>query len=94
MVNRRCMLLSSPSRDLSSLRKSYLQRFQLTKVADACYRATAVDGGYSFTVPEAPEGTAPISGQSYIVLTGCNTTVSDDTVAAGPGVVEITNLLA
>ncbi|KAL8720908.1 MAG: hypothetical protein Q9225_002294 [Loekoesia sp. 1 TL-2023] len=51
--------------------------------------ATPVDGGFSLTVPTAPEGTAPIAGQSYVVLTGCNTTVSDDTVAAGPAVVEI-----
>ena len=56
-------------------------------IADSQNRATAVDGGFSLTVPEAPEGTAPISGQSYIVLTGCNTTVSDDTVAAGPAIV-------
>ena len=58
------------------------------------HRATAVKGGFSLTVPEVPEGTAPISGQSYVVLTGCNTTVSDDTVTAGPAIVEITNLLA
>ena len=63
-------------------------------LANAHDRATAVDGGFSLKVSEAPEGTATISGQSYIVLTGCNTTVSDDTVAAGPAVVEIMNLLA
>ncbi|KAI4255276.1 MAG: hypothetical protein LQ352_002649 [Teloschistes flavicans] len=51
--------------------------------------ATPVDGGFSLTVPEAPEGGAPIAGQSYVVLTGCNTTVTDDTVAAGPAVLEI-----
>ncbi|KAL8842208.1 MAG: hypothetical protein Q9170_000614 [Blastenia crenularia] len=51
--------------------------------------ATKVDGGFSLTVPTAPEGTAPIGGQSYVVLTGCNTTVTDDTVAAGPAVLEI-----
>ncbi|KAK4693358.1 hypothetical protein P7C71_g4027, partial [Lecanoromycetidae sp. Uapishka_2] len=51
--------------------------------------ATAVDGGFTLTVPTAPNGTAPISGQSYVVLTGCNTTVSDDTVAAGPAVLEV-----
>ncbi|KAL9039208.1 MAG: hypothetical protein Q9214_004972 [Letrouitia sp. 1 TL-2023] len=51
--------------------------------------ATPVAGGFSLTVPTAPEGTAPIAGQSYVVLTGCNETVSDDTVAAGPAIVEI-----
>lgn len=51
--------------------------------------ATAVTGGFSVTVPMAPNGTAPISGQTYVVLTGCNTTVTDDTVAAGPAVFEV-----
>ncbi|KAL8680489.1 MAG: hypothetical protein Q9186_003332 [Xanthomendoza sp. 1 TL-2023] len=51
--------------------------------------ATPVDGGFTLTVPTAPEGGAPITGQSYVVLTGCNTTVTDDTTAAGPAVVEI-----
>lgn len=51
--------------------------------------ATAVDGGFTVTVPKAPEGGAPISGQSYAVLTGCNTTVTDETVAAGPAVLEV-----
>ena len=51
--------------------------------------ATAVDGGFTVTVPMAPKGGAPISGQSYAVLTGCNTTVTDETVAAGPAVFEV-----
>lgn len=51
--------------------------------------ATAVDGGFTLTVPTAPNGTASISGQTYVVLTGCNTTVTDDTVAAGPAVFEV-----
>lgn len=33
-----------------------------------------------------PEGFA---GQSYVVLTGCDDYVSDDTVAAGPAIVEV-----
>jgi len=53
--------------------------------------ATPVTGGFSVKVPTAPMGTAPINGQSYVVLTGCNTTVTDDTVAAGPAIVEISN---
>ena len=53
------------------------------------HSATAIDGGFTLTVPMAPNGTAPISGQTYVVLTGCNTTVSDDTVAAGPAVFEV-----
>lgn len=58
-------------------------------IANALRRATPVEGGFSLTVPETPEGSATISGQSYVVLTGCNTTVSDDTVTAGPAIVEV-----
>ncbi|KAI9056189.1 hypothetical protein LZ554_001117 [Drepanopeziza brunnea f. sp. 'monogermtubi'] len=44
-----------------------------------------IDGGFTVTVPEG------INGQSYVVLTGCADAVNDDTVAAGPAIVEITN---
>lgn len=46
--------------------------------------ATPCDGGYQVTVPA--EG---ITGQSYVVFTGCNDKVTDDTVAAGPLIVEV-----
>jgi hypothetical protein len=45
--------------------------------------ATMVDGGYTVQVPKG------ISGQSYVVLTSCNTAVTDDTTIAGPAVVEV-----
>ena len=51
--------------------------------------ATPIQGGFKVTVPMAKPGNAPISGQTYVVLTGCNTTVTDDTVAAGPAVFEV-----
>ncbi|KAI9880970.1 MAG: hypothetical protein M1830_009464 [Pleopsidium flavum] len=47
--------------------------------------ATPVDGGFSVMVPEG------VNGQSYVVLTGCKDAVTDDTVAAGPAIVEVTN---
>lgn len=47
--------------------------------------ATPVEGGFSVTIP------AGFNGQSYVVLTGCNEVVNDDTVAAGPAIIEITN---
>lgn len=47
--------------------------------------ATPVDGGFSTKVP------AGVEGQSYVVLTSCNETVNDDTVAAGPAIVEVSN---
>ncbi|KAI9817451.1 MAG: hypothetical protein M1827_001061 [Pycnora praestabilis] len=47
--------------------------------------ATPVSGGFSLQVPVG------VNGQSYVVLTGCNDTVTDDTVVAGPAIVEVTN---
>ncbi|KAJ6447030.1 2-methylisocitrate lyase, mitochondrial [Purpureocillium lavendulum] len=44
--------------------------------------ATPVQGGFSVKIPEG------FAGQSYVVLTGCNDSVSDDTVAAGPAIIE------
>ena len=49
--------------------------------------ATKVSGGYTVVVP------AGIFGQNYVVLTGCNTTVTDDTVAAGPAIIEVSNFV-
>ncbi|KAK2626473.1 hypothetical protein QTJ16_003648 [Diplocarpon rosae] len=46
---------------------------------------TAVEGGFKVKVPTG------INGQSYVVLTGCKDQVTDETVAAGPALVEITN---
>ena len=46
---------------------------------------TEVDGGFSLVVP------AGVNGQSYVVLTACTDAVNDDTVAAGPAIVEIDN---
>ncbi|KAF5006428.1 hypothetical protein FDECE_7188 [Fusarium decemcellulare] len=47
--------------------------------------ATAVEGGFSVEIPEG------FAGQSYVVLTGCKDVVSDDTVAAGPAIIEISS---
>jgi len=51
--------------------------------------ATPVDGGYTVTVPV--EVTGSPNGQSYAVLTACKDAVNDDTVVAGPAIIEITN---
>jgi hypothetical protein len=45
--------------------------------------AKAVDGGFSVEIPEG------FAGQTYVVLTGCKDVVSDDTVAAGPAIIEV-----
>ncbi|KAH9880995.1 hypothetical protein J1614_001488 [Plenodomus biglobosus] len=47
--------------------------------------AKMMDGAYEVVVPEG------VAGQSYVVLTSCNTAVSDDTVVAGPAIVEISS---
>lgn len=45
--------------------------------------ATPVNGGYSVQIPKG------FAGQTYVVLTGCNKSVTDDTVAAGPAIIEV-----
>ncbi|ESZ96603.1 putative protein rds1 [Sclerotinia borealis F-4128] len=48
--------------------------------------ATPVQGGFQIVVPEG------IDGQSYVVLTGRKEDVNDETIAAGPAIIEITNV--
>lgn len=45
----------------------------------------AVEGGFEVMVPK------DIAGQSYIVLTSCNTSATDDTIVAGPAIVEVSS---
>ncbi|KAI9641933.1 hypothetical protein NHQ30_009802 [Ciborinia camelliae] len=47
--------------------------------------AIPVEGGFQVVVPEG------INGQSYVVLTVCEKEVNDETIAAGPAIIEITN---
>ncbi|PTB47249.1 hypothetical protein M431DRAFT_11968, partial [Trichoderma harzianum CBS 226.95] len=44
-----------------------------------------VNGGFSITIPKG------FAGQTYVVLTTCNESVSDDTTAAGPAILQISN---
>jgi hypothetical protein len=46
--------------------------------------AKEVDGGFEAVVPKG------FAGQTYVVLTSCNTAATDDTIVAGPGLVEVT----
>jgi len=48
-------------------------------------QATPVAGGFQVTIP------AGFAGQTYVVITGCDDGVSDDTVAAGPAIIEISS---
>ncbi|KAL2211052.1 hypothetical protein CC79DRAFT_1304503 [Sarocladium strictum] len=47
--------------------------------------ATPVEGGFTVEIPEG------FAGQTYVVLTGCKDFVTDDTVAAGPAIIEISS---
>lgn len=49
--------------------------------------ATPVDGGFTVEIP------AGFAGQTYAVLTSCNDSVTDDTVAAGPAIIEVCTML-
>ncbi|KAJ6781635.1 hypothetical protein PWT90_08367 [Aphanocladium album] len=47
--------------------------------------AVPVDGGYKVKIPDG------FAGQTYVVLTSCKDAVNDDTVAAGPAIIEISS---
>lgn len=47
--------------------------------------ATPVDGGFKVTIPTG------FAGQTYAVLTSCKDAVNDDTIAAGPAIIEISS---
>lgn len=49
--------------------------------------AKPVEGGFSVEIPEG------FAGQTYAVLTSCKDSVSDDTVAAGPAIIEVSSLI-
>ncbi|EJP60912.1 Ferritin/ribonucleotide reductase [Beauveria bassiana ARSEF 2860] len=47
--------------------------------------AYLVDGGFKVQIPEG------FAGQTYAVLTSCKDAVNDDTIAAGPAIIEISS---
>lgn len=57
----------------------------LTVTGPIFVQATPTASGTAFTVV-VPAG---VKGQSYAVLTGCNTSATDDTIVAGPAIIEI-----
>lgn len=68
------------------------------KIAGPSPYAAFVGASGPIFVPTVPHGDmlnwdvtipAGVYGQTYVLLTGCNSTVSDDTVTAGPTIVEI-----
>jgi len=76
--------LTTPTIEVESSGTLYLAFITVTGPIYA--EATALTGGsYSAVVP------AGVNGQSYAVLTGCDTGVTDDTIIAGPAIIELTN---
>ena len=73
-------VLSPPSGSGASLYAAFI-----TLTGPLFVEAAKVSNGYDVVVPNG------INGQSYVVLTSCNETVSDATIAAGPAIVEVTN---
>jgi hypothetical protein len=61
----------------------------ITVTGPVYVNAIPVDGGFSVVVPAETDGLP--NGQTYVVLTACKDAVNDDTVTAGPAIVEITN---
>lgn len=55
----------------------------ITVTGPVYVEVTSVYAGFSVMVPEGVEG------QSYVVLTMSNTSVSDDNTLAGPAIIEI-----
>ncbi|KAL5115436.1 hypothetical protein ACEQ8H_006657 [Pleosporales sp. CAS-2024a] len=58
----------------------------VTVIGPVFVEATPVTGGYTVVVPKG------VTGQSYAVLTRCNTAATDDTIIAGPAVVEVSSM--
>jgi hypothetical protein len=77
------VMLSTPGYELKTDDNSPVYGAFITVTGPIFVDATKFDGGYTVVVPKG------IAGQSYVVLTGCNTSVTDDTVAAGPAIVEV-----
>ncbi|KKY25211.1 putative ferritin ribonucleotide reductase-like protein [Diplodia seriata] len=79
------VMLSTPGYEVQAADGVQIYGAFITVTGPVTVEATKVDGGFTVEVPEG------VNGQSYVVLTGCKDAVTDDTVAAGPAIVEISN---
>lgn len=75
--------LSTPGYELQAPAGGQLYAAFIAVTGPVFVDAKKVDGGYQVTVPKG------FAGQSYAVLTACKDQVNDDTVAAGPAIIEI-----
>ncbi|EON66339.1 hypothetical protein W97_05436 [Coniosporium apollinis CBS 100218] len=76
------VMLSTPGYMLKAENDAPVYGAFITVTGPIIVNATMVEGGYEVVVPEG------VNGQSYVVLTGCADAVNDNTVAAGPAIVE------
>lgn len=76
------VMLSTPGYMLKAENDAPVYGAFITVTGPIIVNATMVEGGYEVEVPEG------VNGQSYVVLTGCADAVNDNTVAAGPAIVE------
>lgn len=79
------VMLSTPGYEVEAADGVQIYGAFITVTGPVVAEATKVEGGFTVVVPEG------VNGQSYVVLTGCKDAVTDDTVAAGPAIVEISN---
>ncbi|KAI9720445.1 MAG: hypothetical protein M1812_002951 [Candelaria pacifica] len=48
-----------------------------------------MNAGFNTTVPAPVQGYAPLNGLTYVVMSSSNTSLTDDTILAGPATIEI-----
>jgi len=75
--------ISTPGYDLVAPAGGAIYAAFIAVTGPTFVAATPVSGGFSVVIPQG------FAGQTYAVLTACNETVNDETVAAGPAVIEI-----
>ncbi|KAK8175991.1 Ferritin/ribonucleotide reductase [Phyllosticta citrichinensis] len=75
--------LTTPGADVVAVGNATVYAAFITATGPVSIAAQKAKTGYTVTVPQG------VKGQSYLVLTGCADDASDDTIVAGPAVVEI-----
>lgn len=78
------LMLSTPGQMLVVPQGGKVYAAFITVLGPVFVEATQAQGGmWSAKVP------AGVAGQTYVVLTSCNTAATDDTIIAGPAIIEV-----
>ncbi|KAK7610670.1 ferritin-like domain-containing protein [Phyllosticta paracitricarpa] len=75
--------LTTPGADVVAVGNATVYAAFITATGPVSVVAQKTKTGFTVTVP------ADVKGQSYVVLTGCPDDASDDTIVAGPAIIEI-----